>query len=294
VTATLAVAELTPAQRAAGMASLREWLAADGVPVELAGTWPQVYHPLGDARAFGMVDGERLLAHAAVVAVTLVTADGPLPAWFVGSVAIDPTQRRQGLATRLLRDLKARADAGGAAATLLWSRDARLYARAGFAPAGVQHAFTLCVPPDAEPAGVRLAVAGDVPALHRLHREKRLRVERTLGEHALLLSAAPMQTVVREVRGVLTAYACLGKGSDLALHWHEVAGDDAQIARLLLAATAALELDEARVLLPEFRRGVLDRLGPAARDARAEPVALVRWAPGGAPRAFHVDGLDSI
>ena len=294
MTATLAVAELSPARRAAILGSLREWLSTDGVALDLAGTWPQVYHPLGRSRAFGVLDGEHVLAHAAVREVTLASGRGQLAAWLVGSVATDPTHRRQGLATRLLRELLERADADGVAATLLWSRAEAFYARAGFHRAGMQHAFTLIAPPDADLGGVRLALARDLPALHRLHCEKRLRVERTLGELALLLSAAPMQTVVREVRGVITAYACFGKGSDLALHWHEVAGDDTQVARLLLAATAGLELPEARVLLPEYRNAVLERLGPVVRDASAEPVALVRWASGVAPCAFHVDGLDSI
>src|SRR2546422_286103 len=64
--------------------------------------------------------------------------------------------------------------------------------------------------------GARPLVLRDVPAVHALYRRHTTRVERSAAETAALLDCPRMSCLVRQRAGQVVAYACMGRGRDLA------------------------------------------------------------------------------
>ena len=145
-------------------------------------------------------------------------------------------------------------------------------------------------PPVCRPDGdiARAAVVGDLPTILALHSAKPMRVERSLGDLTLLLSARPMEPMVLERKGQVVAYACRSKGEDFPGWWHEVGDSDRDVTWLVEMATGASRAPHAKMLLPPYRQcAVLDR------DSRQSACLLLALTPG-AESEWFVDGLDSI
>jgi GNAT superfamily N-acetyltransferase len=162
----------------------------------------------------------------------------------IGSVATDPAWRRRGLASRLLERAEDALRARGCLFALLWADEPGFYLKRGYAPFGSECDYLLVselaeVLP--EPSGVRELRAGDEPFLHRLHARHAQRVERSLEETRALLGVPGMLTLVRERPSAPShpalpvAYACLGRGRDLADAVHDWAGETEDVLALLRA-----------------------------------------------------------
>ena len=255
-------------------------------------TWPQLYRRDGDGRFFVVTDGDRLLAHCATRLVDVQADDVAFTACLLGSVATAPAARGRGLAQRVLTQaLQQNGDA--AAVTLLWAERPELYAHAGFRPGPDETCLLLARRPRPQLAGVRLATVADHAALHALHERKPWRVRRSLRVMSSLLTTPGMTTLVREHDGLVVAYACCGKGADLAGHWHELGGSDEHAAALLHAALHVTEQTEAMLLLPPWRRELRERLGASVVDEVRVAGPMWRSADG-RPRPCWIDGLDSV
>ena len=108
-----------------------------------------------------------------------------------------------------------------------------------------------------------------------------------------LLTTPGMTTVVLERHGEVVAYACTGKGADLAGHWHELGGRDADLAELLPAAMHCTNQIEAALLVPPYRQELCDRLAGQILDELWVPGPMVRPAPDPSIGCW-IDGLDSV
>lgn len=263
------------------------------VPGQLVGSYPQVFGRGRRAELFGVFEGETLCSHAACQAVTVRTAQGPVRVVMVGSVATAPEQRGRGLASDLLRQLAQLARDGDHDAMVLWSDRWDFYQRLGFRPSGQQLEVELNRTPTGPVAGVRAADFGDLWAMLQLHEDKACAVVRTAGELAVLLSAAPMTTVVLERNGEVRAYACCGKGIDFGGWWHEVGGADNDVAELIASAMATLGQERATLMLPNDRRGVVERLGGVVEVREGVSGLCLPLSARGRTPPF-IDGLDSI
>jgi GNAT superfamily N-acetyltransferase len=288
---TLTCRAVSPDERASVVRRVEDWNRTNG---QLARTHPQVYDPSARADLVGLFDGDQLRSHAAVRSVRLKTAHGPVASWLVGSVVTAPDARSQGLASDLLRHIAELAAANDQDSLLLWSGRWDFYQALGYRPSGSQLEARLASRPGCLAPGIRPAGAGDLPAILALHQRKPLAVERSLQDLALLLSARPMQTMVLERRGELLAYACYGKGLDFADWWHEVGGDDQQVATLVQGAMEILGQQEATLLVPSYRRDLVDLLGRAVLRINDGIAALCKPLREAGRREFFVDGLDSI
>ncbi len=113
-----------------------------------------------------------------------------------------------------------------------------------------------------------------------------------------LLTTPGMTTAVLERDGAIVAYACCGKGADLQGHWHELGGDDRDLAELLPSAMHLAEHVEAIVIVPPYRHSLAAALGASVVDEGTVPGPMWRAAgdPGGSGDlpAIWVDGLDSV
>lgn len=299
MTSTLSAARTDrPAVVALDRAGIQPWLPQLGewlLPGHFYGvqhTWPQLYRSDGDGRFYGVFAEDRLVSHCACRFVTVLGAGGPFRAALLGSVATAPTHRGQGLAGAVLAAALADCDAN-AAHVLLWAERPELYARHGFAAGAEEACLVLARRPHPDLAGVRLAEVRDHAALHALHEQKPLRVERSPRIMSGLLTTPGLQTVVRERHGAVVAYACCGKGADLQGHWHELGGPDEELATLLPAAMHVLGQVEAVLLLPPYRPGLAAQFGRSVVAEGRLPGPMVRSV-GSAPPACWIDGLDSV
>jgi hypothetical protein len=237
-----------------------------------------------------VVDGHRLLSHAAAVAVELHDSSRAL---LVGSVASARSARGHGLASAVIDYVIERARDEGNDSVILWSELHGFFGRFGFVPAGSQYCLPVRARPHSWPPGTRVRPASpaDLPKLLELHRHKPLAVRRTPDDLATLLAARPMTTSVLTRGGDLVAYACLGKGADFTGWWHELGGHDLDALRLIEAVTHAIGMPSAMVLVPPYRTDLRQALDPRAAP---QPAALrLALTPRGAGALF-VDGLDSI
>jgi GNAT superfamily N-acetyltransferase len=165
----------------------------------------------------------------------------------IGSVATAPAWRGQGLGTRLLARAEDALRARGCLFALLWADDPRFYLARGYAPFSSECDSMLVselVRSLPEPSGVRALRADargddDVPFLHRLHARHAPRVERSPEEFRALLGVPGMLTLVRERAAapghpaLPVAYACLGRGRDLADAIHDWAGEPEDVLALV-------------------------------------------------------------
>ncbi|MCA8975831.1 MAG: GNAT family N-acetyltransferase [Planctomycetes bacterium] len=271
--------------------ALDDWLLPGSI-YSVHHTWPLLYRSDGHGRFFAVFDGDRLISHCATRRVTIVGGSGPFEATLLGSVATDPEYRGQGLAGQILTR------ALGAAATecdhvLLWAERPDLYRAHGFADGRDERCLLLARTPKQSEVRIRLATVADHPILHRLHCSKPWRIERTLGAMSGLLTTPGMTTLVLERDDAIVAYACCGKGADLAGHWHEVGGSDRDVAELLRAALHFTDQIEAVLLLPPYRPRLRELLGRSAVEefVVTGPMAHSPRAP---LPACWIDGLDSV
>ena len=291
-------AALHPAVQQIDRAAMQRWLPQldawllDGHFYGAQHTWPQLYRSDGEGLFFVRLDGDDLVSHCACRIVTLHTANGPVRACLLGSVATDPDQRGRGHASEVLAAALA-ATGPFADLTLLWAERPELYARHGFVAGAPETCLVLARRPRPDLTGVRLAEPRDHATLHALHERKPWRVERSPFTMSGLLTTPGMSTVVLEEKGHVIAYACCGKGADLQGHWHELGGSDAALARLLPAALHTADQIEAFLLLPPYRAELRERLGAAVTAEVLVSGPMQRTADG-APMLLWVDGLDSV
>ncbi len=148
----------------------------------------------------------------------------------IGSVVTEPAFRGRKLMTRLLDQAEARLAALGCSLALLWADESAVYASRGYLPFGHEIDFwadaALCAAlppcPLARPATLR-----DSARIHALYAAHSLRVERTLDETRALLGCPDMDCLVlprSQASPELDAYACVGRGHDLANVVHEWGG----------------------------------------------------------------------
>lgn len=272
---------------------LTEWL-LPGSAYGVQHTWPQLYRSDGAGTFFVLRDDAELVAHCAVRLDRLLTQGGEHTVALLGSVATAPDRRRCGHATTLLRAAIAHCEAAAASTVLLWAERPELYARVGFEPGPGELMATIARRPLTGPTNVRLATVADHAALHALHERKPLRIARSAMAMSGLLTTPGLWTFVLEQHGRIIAYACCGKGADLQGVWHEIGGDDADVAMLLPAAMLQLEQTEAQLLVPPYRPGLLSALGRAVVATAQVAGPMVRGLGTAQPVDFWIDGLDSV
>ncbi len=270
---------------------LDEWL-LPGAFYGVQHTWPQLYRSDGEGMFFVLCDDERLLSHCACRIFTVHGDESVFRACLLGSVVTAPELRGRGFASQVL-GAALEATSSLAEHTLLWAERPGLYARHGFKSGGTEVCLQLVRRPRTTLANVRLCEVRDHAILFELHAQKPWRVERSFRAMSGLLTTPGMTTLVLEREGVVVAYACCGKGSDLQGHWHEVGGRDEHVAELLPAAMHVVDQIEAFLLLPPYRpqlRGLLQR-NVAGEFAMPGPMA---HSPRGPLPSIWIDGLDSV
>ena len=287
--------------RNASALALMERVLRNGGP--LAAEYPLVFEDHFSGRIVTLGEEEDVRSACATLVRDFVIPGGTVRGGLIGSVSTHPDWQGQGLGTRLLVEAEAALQMQGCLFALLWGEDPQFYLSRGYCPISAEDDFAIPYSlHESLPAGFTRPLAdGDAPAVHRLYARHPVRLARSESETAALLACPGMQTLVLERDGNIVAYACRGRGGDLANTIHEWGGDAESVLALvrahleslftgdedcgvfLMAPTSAEELRGRLVALgADYKRGILG-LGkilnrPIVIDvlrARIEPTGTV-------------------
>lgn len=205
--------------------ALMERVLRDGAPLD--GEYPLCFRDGFPGDVVTVEEAGEVRSACAVLVRELCAGPETVRVGLIGSVSTDPGWRGRGLATRVLERAEARLREEGCTLALLWADEAAFYLRRGFLEAGAELIWALEEGerlPWAAGAVVRAAAPDDFGALHRLYELHRSRTQRTADETRALLSGPGIATLVLERGQDIAAYACLGRGQDLARCVHEWSG----------------------------------------------------------------------
>ncbi len=131
--------------RAARQTELNEVLALvnrvfrSGVDQDMSTDYPLVFDPSNLENLRVVLEGGRIVSHAAMAERELKENGCVLPISMICAMATDPAHRKRGAATRIVEDAIATMTARGHAFGLLWTGPARdFYRRLGWEVVGVQ------------------------------------------------------------------------------------------------------------------------------------------------------------
>jgi GNAT superfamily N-acetyltransferase len=246
----------------------------------LAAEHPLVLGGGANGTTLELVEDGEVRAACTLLVRELVVGANRIRAGLVGSVATDPAFRRRGLATRLLARAERELAARGCLFALLWADTPDFYLARGWAPLGAEDDVLLVselAPLLPAATRVRALRADDAEALHRLHSRHATRAERTPAEMRALLAIPGVLTLVREFTGGSgapqpVAYACLGRGRDLADTLHEWAGEPEDVLALVRAHLErrfpAREPGALFLMAPPDAREIVQRLASLGAAAR--------------------------
>lgn len=202
----------------------------------LAREFPLVFDADSPGRIVALEHGGEVRSACAYLVRELVLPRARLRVGLIGSVATDANFRGRGFASSVLEEAHLCLAREGCLFAMLWADDAGFYTARGYQPIGSEVDFLL---EDAEvrklprAPGIRSSGLDDASAIHRLYSRHPERVARAEPETAALLRCPEMTTLVLDRGRDIAAYACLGRGDDLASTVHEWGGSAADVAALI-------------------------------------------------------------
>ena len=181
---------------------------------------PEVPVVLGAANRSRMIvisELGRVVSHAAYQPQRNQTPQGEYSLGALSCVVTDEQFRGRGFASDLVRHLDGMMAGEGLDAAILWAIEPAFYRRLGYEEAGEEFSFDLSPElfrPARYPGDVRRFASADVPAMHRLQREKPHKVARAAEVFDALMNCPKERIYVAESGGRVAAYAVAGKGED--------------------------------------------------------------------------------
>jgi len=164
----------------------------------------------------------------AVLIRELITPNASLRVGMIGSVSTDPDHRGRGLATSAIEAAEEYFTEQGCIFSLLWADSEEFYLKRGYQRIGSEIDFAIGLEqlkslPSCE--NVRIFTEDDLQQVHSLYTRHPERVGRQVSETASLLGTPGMEVLVNEDAGQIVAYACVGRGGDMANVIHEWGGE---------------------------------------------------------------------
>lgn len=244
----------------------------------LAPEYPLVFRPQFSGGVVCMSEGEDVRSACAILARDFVVGESRIRGGMIGSVATDAAWRSRGYGTRILVEAEAALQLEGCGFALLWAQEPEFYLNRGYGPIGREHDVALdraCLDRLPVARGVRPFEEGDLDVVHTLYAQHPQRVERSVEEMGALLACPEMRCLVLEHEGVPVAYACCGRGADLANTVHEWAGETEAVLALLRAHGDGLDPAQSLFLMaPSSGRALVDRLAELGAEVREGMLGL--------------------
>lgn len=195
--------------------------------------YPLVFGGEAQGRVVVVEEDGEVRSTCAILCRTLVTPKATFKVGMIGSVSTDPEYRGRGLATQLLEKAEEELRLEGCLFSLLWADSEEFYLKRGYQRMGSEVDFVVGAAqlkklPPAD--NVRLLEEDDLDQVHGLYARHAEHVERTLHETRAMLDSPGMEVLVHSESDQVTAYACLGRGGDMANVVHEWGGSPEAVA----------------------------------------------------------------
>jgi len=204
----------------------------------LAEEYPLVFQEGQAGRVLTLGSGNQVDSACAILVRDFLVQGTRIPGGLIGSVSTAKDKRNEGLASRILEQAEDELRKEGCIFSLLWADVPEFYCERGYGPIGAEDDFVISdivAEGFPSPHGARVATAEDVASIHGLYEQHTLRVDRTEKETRALLGCPGMRTLVLEREDAVVAYACLGRGRDLADAIHEWGGEASNVLALVRA-----------------------------------------------------------
>lgn len=214
--------------------------------------FPLVFRSGFSGQVVSLGDEENVRSTCAILLREAICPHANFTMGLIGSVSTDNGYRGTGLATSVLLAAEERLAEQGAVISMLWADDPRFYFARGYRPVGSENDFLIddeIIAAMPQIDGVRPATAEDAGAIHKLYSTHSSRINRAPVETIVLLECPGMTTLVREVDGRVVAYACMGRGEDLAGTVHEWGGDTTSVLGLTRVHAESIEGDKPSFLI---------------------------------------------
>jgi len=256
---------------------------SEGLPGTVLAECPVVLGRQNMSRMVVVSEAGRVVSHAAYQPQHHQTPRGEYALGAVSAVATDEEYRGRGFASSILERLDAMMRAESLGAAILWPSAPGFYRRLGYELAGEEFLFEISPDlfrPKRFRGKIRPFREDDLPAMHRLQRERPHKVVRAVEVFEALAHCHKTTIWVAELdrpAGGIAAYAAVGKGEDYPDALSDWAGD---VAGILACIGAAIRGRAARlkVSLPEADSalaGELTDLGISVASAHAGMVKIL-------------------
>jgi N-acetylglutamate synthase-like GNAT family acetyltransferase len=189
-----------------------------------------------------MVQGKKVLSHAAIYFSTLLSGNLAFKVGVIGSVATHPEHRRQRLGSAIIRDSIRIMEEAGCHLSVLWTQRKDFYRSFGYESAGQEYLFSV-KPSEFRHISTDCKVVDyspeHLPAVIEIHNRETLRTERAQEEWQAYLGIPKTRILLALRNGKATAYAVMGKGEDFRrciLEWGGNAQDTLCLVREFVLA----------------------------------------------------------
>ncbi|OZU88327.1 hypothetical protein CIL03_11795 [Virgibacillus indicus] len=177
----------------------------DGGHTSMGEAFPQVFSKELQL-SYGAFDGEKLVSFIGLVPSIIRIGSASLNIFSIGAVCTDMSYRKQGISTRILKEIYQSIDNAGAS-LLLISGDRGLYTRNDCYHFGSMKKFTLeaNVKRAIYDGSVRKGTEADIFSVHQLNKNKKVRYESSVWEWAMLLKAGGFASIFKKDQALFVA-----------------------------------------------------------------------------------------
>jgi N-acetylglutamate synthase-like GNAT family acetyltransferase len=189
--------------------------------------YPHVFTQQNRGNLRVILDGDKIIAHAAVKYLLVKNTFGIFKVAAIGSVLTHPDYRNQGLSQKIIESCLAGAQKEGADFAILWTDLYDLYRKMGFELAGTEVSMLIDVVPPTYNANLKFLKSDKVSAdaILRLYSQHTCGTLRTAEEIRKNLAVPNTRIYTAwDASNQLLAYAIEGKGADLKGYIHEWGG----------------------------------------------------------------------
>lgn len=254
-----------------------------GDPVSLAAEQPAIFGPAATGHICSIESGDEIVAGAACVARTLSTPRGRMKIGLIGSVATDPSARKQGHGAAAVDACEQYLLHQGCSTVLLWADVPDFYQKRGYIFAGTEYLFSL-PPLDGwtSNGSVERYQSDDLHSVEGIRIRESAHSDRPRAESALHYESAGTEVYVYRpaasdnITNRITAYAAFGRGGDLAGTVHEFGGSVAGIISILQQIIQIHQLESLLIIVNTHRADLIEILESCGIERQTGVLGMVK------------------
>ncbi|MFN0207332.1 MAG: GNAT family N-acetyltransferase [Planctomycetota bacterium] len=252
-------------------------------PASLAAEQPAIFGPAATGHICSIEIGGEIVAGAACTARIMITPRGRLKIGLIGSVATDPSARKQGHGAAAVEACELYLLQQGCSTVLLWADVPAFYQKRGYIFAGTEYLFLLPPLDGWTPAGiVERYQSEDLHSVEQIRQKESARSDRPRAESALHYENAGTEVYIYRpfssdhITNRITAYAAFGRGGDLAGTVHEFGGSVSGIISILQHILQIHKLESLLIIVNAHRADLIDILESCGIERQSGVLGMVK------------------